>query len=96
MKKAGVKSKKEPLSGAEIPENDSVMCRIEAVLSVDARGQLVLPKEVRARAHIGDGDKLALISWERMGTICCLALVKTEALSADVGEMLRPLVTGGP
>ena len=38
-------------------------CRVEAVLSIDSRGQIVIPKEVRRRAHIRDGDKLALVSW---------------------------------
>ena len=95
MKKPAASSKKEPLSRAEIPVDNSVTCRIEAVLSVDARGQVVLPKGIRTRAHIGDGDKLALVSWERNDTICCLALIRTDALSADVEDILRPILTGG-
>jgi antitoxin PrlF len=69
-----------------------VSCHLEAVLSVDGHGQLVIPKEIRARAHIADEDKLALISWEREGTICCLSLVKTEAMSPDVSATLRQLM----
>jgi len=37
-------------------------CKIEALISVDGRGQMVLPKEIRDRADIHTGDKLALVS----------------------------------
>jgi AbrB family looped-hinge helix DNA binding protein len=67
-------------------------CHVEAVLSVDERGQMVLPKEVRQKAGIGTGDKLALISWERNGEVCCLALMKVGNLSGMVQGVLNPLV----
>ena len=67
-------------------------CRVEAVLSVDERGQMVLPKDVREKAGIRNGDKLALISWERDATICCLALMKVENLSGMVKGVLGPLM----
>lgn len=76
------------------PIDDSISCRIEAVLSVDGRGQLVIPKEIRAKAYIADGDKLALVSWEKDDNICCLTLVKTDELSSDVEDILRPVMTG--
>ncbi len=44
-------------------------CRVEAVLSVDERGQMVLPKDVRERAGIQTGEKLALISSEKVGKV---------------------------
>ena len=67
-------------------------CRVEAVLSVDERGQMVLPKDVREKAGIRTGDKLALISWERDGKICCLALMKADSLSSMVKDVLDPLL----
>jgi bifunctional DNA-binding transcriptional regulator/antitoxin component of YhaV-PrlF toxin-antitoxin module len=30
-------------------------CKVEAIVSIDERGQMVLPKELRERAHIGTG-----------------------------------------
>lgn len=68
------------------------LCRIDAILSVDERGQMVLPKDVREKAGIRTGDKLALISWEKAGEICCLALIRAENMSGMVREMLGPLV----
>lgn len=67
-------------------------CRVEAVLSVDERGQMVLPKDVREKAGIRTGDKLALISWEKDGSICCLALMKVDNLSGMVKDVLGPLM----
>ncbi len=70
-------------------------CQVEAVLSVDERGQMVLPKDVREKAGIRTGDKLALISWEREGKICCLALMKADSLSGMVKGILGPLMNEG-
>lgn len=67
-------------------------CTVESILTIDDRGQMVLPKDVRERADIKPGDKLALISWEKEGSICCLALMKTENLSGMVKDVLSPLM----
>ena len=67
-------------------------CKVEAVISVDERGQMVLPKEVRDRAGISPGDKLALISWEKNGMICCMSLIKATELTDMVKNILGPLM----
>ncbi len=67
-------------------------CKLEAVLSVDERGQMVLPKELRERSGIQPGSKLALISFEKEGVICCFALLKTEELSTLVQDFIGPLM----
>ena len=67
-------------------------CRVESILTVDERGQMVLPKDVREKGGICPGDKLALISWEKDGSICCLALMKVENLSGMVKDVLGPLL----
>jgi antitoxin PrlF len=80
------------------PDNSPCRCNpvtgfmVEAVLSVDERGQMVLPKDIREKAGIRTGDKLALISWEKNGSICCLALMKVENLSGMVKDVLGPLM----
>lgn len=75
------------------PCSPVVGCRVESVLTVDDRGQMVLPKDVRDKAAIQSGDKLALISWEKDGSICCLALMKVENLSGMVKDVLGPLMS---
>ncbi|MCX7634710.1 MAG: HgcAB-associated protein [Syntrophales bacterium] len=67
-------------------------CRLEALVSVDERGQMVLPKDLRERAGIKAGDKLALITWEKDGMVCCLTLMKAENLAAGVKAFLEPIM----
>lgn len=68
-------------------------CRVEALISIDERGQMVLPKELRERANIKAGDKLALISWEKDGDICCLTLIKADNLAEQVRGFLGPIMS---
>jgi antitoxin PrlF len=68
-------------------------CDIESLVSVDERGQMVLPKEARDKANIHAGDKLAVISWEKGGQVCCLSLIKAESLTGMVKDMLGPLMS---
>ncbi len=42
---------------------DETCCQVESLVTVDERGQMVLPKGLRDRAGIKAGDKLAAISW---------------------------------
>jgi AbrB family looped-hinge helix DNA binding protein len=63
-------------------------CKIEALISVDERGQVVLPKEIRDKAGIQAGDKLALVGWEKDGKICCFTLIKAD----EFGDMLKGLL----
>ena len=67
-------------------------CRMESLISVDERGQMVLPKELRERAKIAAGDKFALISWEKDGQICCFTLVKADFLADRVKDFLEPIM----
>jgi AbrB family looped-hinge helix DNA binding protein len=69
-------------------------CKVEALVSVDERGQMVLPKELREKADIRAGDKLAITSWERDGTIFCISLTKAEDLTKMVKAILGPVIEG--
>jgi AbrB family looped-hinge helix DNA binding protein len=67
-------------------------CRVEAVTSIDERGQMVLPKEIRERTNIQPGDKLGIIVWEKAGKVCCLTLIKMGELSGMVRDLLSPML----
>jgi antitoxin PrlF len=73
-------------------DSDACCCRIESLVTVDERGQMVLPKEIREKAGIRPGQKLALIGWERHGEICCLALMKAEEFTGMVKDVLGPIL----
>ena len=67
-------------------------CRVESIVSVDERGQMVLPKELREKARIKAGDKFALVSWDKNGEVCCLYLIKTDFLAETVKDFLGPML----
>jgi AbrB family looped-hinge helix DNA binding protein len=67
-------------------------CRVEALVAVDERGQMVLPKEVRQAAGIRPGDKLALILWRKEDRVCCMTLVRADELTDMVRGRLGPLM----
>ena len=69
-------------------------CKVESVVSVDERGQMVLPKDVREKAGVRVGDKFAVVSWEKQGKVCCISLVKVEDMTAMVRVMLGPMMNG--
>jgi len=53
---------------------------------------MILPKDLRERAKIRGGDKMAVVSMEKDGNICCLSLIKVEELDAMVRSVLGPVM----
>lgn len=53
---------------------------------------MVLPKEIRDKANIRAGDKLAVVSWERDGEVCCISLIKAEYFAGMVKGTLGPMM----
>ena len=70
----------------------SACCRVDALVTVDGRGQIVLPKDVRERAKIKAGDKFAVVSMESGGKVCCISLVKADSFANTVKDMLGPMM----
>ena len=62
------------------------------MVSLDERGQMVLPKDLRERAGIAPGEKLALVSWERDGAVCCLMLLRASEFTGMVKGLVGPLL----
>jgi AbrB family looped-hinge helix DNA binding protein len=86
VKKPGKESCSGPICGK------MSCCKVDALISVDERGQMVLPKEVRDKAGIHTGDKLALVSWEKDGKVCCLTLIKADEFGEMVKGLLGPMM----
>jgi AbrB family looped-hinge helix DNA binding protein len=74
------------------PSSDSCCCAVESVITIDERGQMVLPKEIRDKAGIRPGDKLAVVSFEKDGEICCISLIKANNFAGMVRNMLGPMI----
>ncbi len=73
---------------------DMSCCKVDAIIAIDGRGQLVLPKELREKAGVKAGDKFAVISHESEGKVCCISLVKADDFAETIKGMLGPMMKG--
>ncbi len=67
-------------------------CEIEAVVTIDSKGQIVLPKDVREKLKLKPDDKLAIVSCGKSNEACCLIIVKAENLSGSIKSFLDPII----
>ncbi|MGD6852110.1 MAG: HgcAB-associated protein HgcC [Candidatus Bathyarchaeia archaeon] len=67
-------------------------CRIDAVVTMDAKGQIVLPKDLREKANIKPNEKIAVVACEKEGEVCCIMLVKADQLVGAITKALGPLL----
>jgi AbrB family looped-hinge helix DNA binding protein len=88
----GGMQKKKGKNGDVAAGMDLGCCAVEAIVTVDERGQMVLPKELREKAGIKAGDKLAVTSWKKDGEVCCIALIKAGNLGGMVRTLLGPVM----
>jgi AbrB family looped-hinge helix DNA binding protein len=79
-------------SGEQPKKAEKGCCRVETIVSIDERGQMVLPKELRDKLKIRPGGKLAVVSWEKEGKVCCVSLIKADELTGMVKDMLGPVM----
>jgi len=69
------------------------ICSLEALVSLDQRGQIVLPKELREKAEMKAGDKLAILSaCDESQKICCLIFIKAEVIEKIAVERISPML----
>jgi len=69
-------------------------CKVDAIVTIDGRGQIVLPKDLREKAGVRVGDKFAVISHESGGKVCCISLVKADDFAETIKDMLGPMMKG--
>lgn len=61
------------------------------MVSINNRGQILLPKELRERAELKAGDKLAILSaCDENGKVCCLIFMRAEVIENLAVERLSP------
>jgi antitoxin PrlF len=66
-------------------------CSVEAIVTCDERGQIVLPKDIRQKMDIAAGEKLA-VSLMGTGKPCCMMLMKAKNLETAVSGILKVIV----
>lgn len=62
---------------------------IEAIVTVDGRGQVVLPKAVRESLRLGPGSRLAVVLKRQGGAPCCVTLMPAAALEDRAREVIE-------
>ena len=65
---------------------------VEAIVSCDERGQLVLPKEVRKRLKISSGEKMALLNFTNKDDEFLLTLIRITSLEELIKNYMTPVV----
>jgi AbrB family looped-hinge helix DNA binding protein len=65
-------------------------CNVEAIVTIDDRGQILLPKELREKAKINSGDKLAVVTCENDGEVSVIALIKSDNIAGMIKDFLGP------
>ncbi|MFA5795387.1 MAG: HgcAB-associated protein [Candidatus Brocadiia bacterium] len=73
-------------------DGDTGQCCMESMVTVDERGQMVLPKTLRDKAGIRAGDKLTLIGWQKGGKVCCISMIKSDNFAQVLKNMLGPMM----
>jgi len=67
-------------------------CKVESVVTIDSKGQILLPKELREKANIKAGEKLVIITWGDKPGLCCMTLIKANYLGDMVKNFLGPMM----
>ncbi len=75
-----------------VSNSEGDTCRIDAIITMDAKGQIVLPKDLREKANIKPNEKLAVVACEKNGEVCCITMVKADRLIGAVTKTLSPLL----
>ncbi len=70
----------------------SSSCRMVAVIAMDGRGQIVLPKSLRDRADMKEGDRFCVVSSEEDDKVCCISLLKADEIDQTVKDILGPIM----
>ncbi|WP_455278657.1 HgcAB-associated protein HgcC [[Eubacterium] cellulosolvens] len=85
-------SKEKETSCRDSQDQGMSCCKVESIIGVDDRGQILLPKDIRDKARIKPGDKLAVIIWGSPEKTCCISLIKAEYLTGTVKQILSPMM----
>lgn len=75
-------------------DSKSGCCKVEAVVTVDNKGQIYLSKEIRDKFNIDKGDKLVVVSMYKNDEPCCMNLIKADSFGNLVRNFLGPVMEG--
>ena len=65
-------------------------CHVEGIVTVDSRGQIVLPKNLRDKMNITKGNRLIVIAMKDKGKITSISLMRADTVDNMVKIVLKP------
>ena len=70
-----------------LPLNENTgSCYVEAIISMDDRGQIVIPKNIRDKLGLTSSDKLVLISWTKNNKVESVSIMRNDVFSEIVNN----------
>ena len=61
-------------------------CYVEAIISMDDRGQIVIPKNIRDKLGFTSSEKLVLISWTKNDKVESVSIMRNDVFSEIVNN----------
>jgi antitoxin PrlF len=65
--------------------------KLESIVTMDSKGQIVLPKDLRERIGFQPGQKIALVTFGEKQDLCCVLLIKAEKLDGAIAKRLSEM-----
>ncbi|HWQ21306.1 MAG TPA: HgcAB-associated protein [Clostridia bacterium] len=65
-------------------------CKVESVVTIDERGQMILPKDLREKAGLVAGDKLVIATSMKDGKLAFLMMFRADDFNDMVKGAVRP------
>lgn len=65
-------------------------CKVESVVTIDERGQMILPKDLREKAGLVAGDKLVIATSMKDGKLGFLMMFRADDFNDMVKGAVRP------
>jgi AbrB family looped-hinge helix DNA binding protein len=69
------------------PINENMgSCCVEAIISMDDRGQIVIPKDLRDKLGLKSSEKLVLISWTKNNKVESVSIMRNDVFSEIINN----------
>jgi len=65
-------------------------CKVESVVTIDERGQMILPKDLREKVGLVAGDKLVIATSMKDGKLGFLMMFRADDFNDMVKGAVRP------
>jgi AbrB family looped-hinge helix DNA binding protein len=87
----GIMADNEQKQGCCTPST-AACCKVESVVTIDERGQMILPKDLREKAGLVAGDKLVIATSMNDGKLGFLMMFRADDFADMVKSVVGPVM----